>query len=195
MYLVFINQQYPCATPFVLQNLTLVALPTQALTLAEMVDLNVLPVIFNNKIQVDVDDGVTHASTYLLNSSFDFIEMVSPATLMTLHHADIGVKFTAIAPHCIASLVSMYDHFTLTLGRRAHVDTAGWSGGGDDTAKSRNSAEEVDEQHHPEADRWPQHQACATARAASGRADRSSSRAHHARYANPADGRHLVAAL
>ncbi|KAJ7104991.1 hypothetical protein C8R44DRAFT_746229 [Mycena epipterygia] len=113
-YLVFIKRLYPCTTPFVPHNITPVALPTQALTLTEMADLNTLPVIFNNEIQVDVDDGITHASTYLLNSSFDFVEVVSPVTLITLHHADIGVKFTAVAPHCIASLVSMYDHFTLS---------------------------------------------------------------------------------
>ncbi|KAJ7090708.1 hypothetical protein C8R44DRAFT_750935 [Mycena epipterygia] len=72
-YLVFIKRLYPHATPFVPHNITPVVLPTQALTLTEMADLNVLAVIFNNKIQ-----------------------------------------FTAVAPHCIASLVSMYDHFTLS---------------------------------------------------------------------------------
>ncbi|KAJ7127828.1 hypothetical protein C8R44DRAFT_873612 [Mycena epipterygia] len=88
-YLVFIKRLYPHATPFVPHNITPVAPPTQALTLTEMADLNTLPVIFNNEIQVDVDDGITHASTYLLNSSFDFVE------------------FTAVAPHCIASLRSI----------------------------------------------------------------------------------------
>ncbi|KAF8172625.1 hypothetical protein K438DRAFT_1940457 [Mycena galopus ATCC 62051] len=75
-------------------------------------DLNVLPVLVNNNIQVDASDGRAHASTYLLNCSYNFVEIVSPVSLQTLHVADVGVKLIAVHTTSIGDLLSMYDYFT-----------------------------------------------------------------------------------
>ncbi|KAF8194469.1 hypothetical protein K438DRAFT_1761376 [Mycena galopus ATCC 62051] len=74
-------------------------------------DLNVLPVLINNNIQVDASDGRAHANTYLLNCSYNFVEIVSPVSLQTLV-ADVGVKFIAVHTTSISDLVSMYEYFT-----------------------------------------------------------------------------------
>ncbi|KAF8171251.1 hypothetical protein K438DRAFT_1773377 [Mycena galopus ATCC 62051] len=77
-------------------------------------DLNVLPVLVNNNMQVDASDGPAHASMYLLNCSYNFVEIVSPVSLQTLHVADVGVKFIAVHTTSIGDLVSMYGYFTKT---------------------------------------------------------------------------------
>ncbi|KAJ7120807.1 hypothetical protein C8R44DRAFT_736532 [Mycena epipterygia] len=86
--------------------------PASPLTLSSMEDLNALPMYLNNQIQVDENDGIAHVSTYLLNSSYDFVEVVNPVTLATLYHADIGVKFIAVHLTNVAAFVALYDHLS-----------------------------------------------------------------------------------
>ncbi|KAJ7084717.1 hypothetical protein C8R44DRAFT_894147 [Mycena epipterygia] len=111
--LVFLKRAYPRSAPFILHEILVIAVPTQSLTLESMNDLNALPVLFKNDIQVDVEDGITHVSTYLLNSSYDFVEVVNSVTLPTLYHADMGVKFIAVAQTSMSSLVSFYQHLNM----------------------------------------------------------------------------------
>ncbi|KAJ7121199.1 hypothetical protein C8R44DRAFT_736873 [Mycena epipterygia] len=111
--LVFLKRAYPRSAPFIPHEILVIAVPTQSLTLESMNDLNALPVLFKNDIQVDVEDGITHSSTYLLNSSYDFIEVVNSVTLPTLYHADMGVKFIAVAQTSMSSLVSFYQHLNM----------------------------------------------------------------------------------
>jgi hypothetical protein len=48
-----------------------------------MSDLDVLPILMENHTQVNERDGHDHISTYLLNTSFNFVEILSPTTLQT----------------------------------------------------------------------------------------------------------------
>ncbi|KAJ7120386.1 hypothetical protein C8R44DRAFT_737200 [Mycena epipterygia] len=101
------------SAPFIPHEILVIIVPAQSLTLESMNDLNALPVLFKNDIQFNVEDGITHVSTYLLNSSYDFVEVVNSLTLPTLYHADIGVKFIAVAPTSMSSLVSFYQHLNM----------------------------------------------------------------------------------
>ncbi|KAJ7352136.1 hypothetical protein DFH08DRAFT_805416 [Mycena albidolilacea] len=46
-----------------------------------MSDLEVLPILMDNHMQVDEGDSRDHVSMYLLNASFNFVEILSPTTL------------------------------------------------------------------------------------------------------------------
>ncbi|KAJ7106257.1 hypothetical protein C8R44DRAFT_745328 [Mycena epipterygia] len=124
---VFLKRAYPRSAPFIPHEISAVAGPAQSMTLESMKDLNALPVLFNNNIQVNVKDGVTHVSTYLLNSSYDFVEVMNSVTLPTLYHADMGVKFIAVALTSMSSLVSFYHHLNMkqladiAVSHRVHV--------------------------------------------------------------------------
>ncbi|KAJ7325438.1 hypothetical protein DFH08DRAFT_817120 [Mycena albidolilacea] len=48
-----------------------------------MSDLEVLPILMDNHMQVEEGDGRDHVSTYLLNASFNFVEILSATTLRT----------------------------------------------------------------------------------------------------------------
>jgi hypothetical protein len=88
-----------------------------------MMDLDVLPIVMDNHMQVDECDGRDHISTYLLNASFAFVEILSPTTLQTHKAVDFGIKFIAAHADSISLFVSMYDHLTnkqLTSLCRAH---------------------------------------------------------------------------
>ncbi|KAJ7106166.1 hypothetical protein C8R44DRAFT_745255 [Mycena epipterygia] len=61
--LVFLKKAYPRSTPFIQHEISAIAVPAQSLTLESMNDLNALPILFNNDIQVDVEDGVMHTVT------------------------------------------------------------------------------------------------------------------------------------
>ncbi|KAK7038371.1 hypothetical protein R3P38DRAFT_2515926, partial [Favolaschia claudopus] len=112
--LVFLQRKHQRSGVFNV-NKTKVDVPT---TISEKItsigDLNVLPVLLNNDIQVDVKDGVEHVSTYLLNSSYQFVEILTKESLLTLHPADMGVKFIVVHTTNVSALVSLYHGFNNT---------------------------------------------------------------------------------
>ncbi|KAJ7132416.1 hypothetical protein C8R44DRAFT_731093 [Mycena epipterygia] len=63
--------------PFIQHEISAVAGPAQSLTMESMEDLNALPVLFNNDIQVDVEDGVMH---------FIAVTPTSMASLVSFYH-------------------------------------------------------------------------------------------------------------
>ncbi|KAJ7114455.1 hypothetical protein C8R44DRAFT_740594 [Mycena epipterygia] len=110
-YLVFINKLWARPGPFIPHSVVGTMNPGSPLTLSSMEDLNALPMYLDNQILVDEDDGIAHVSTYLLNSSYDFVEVVNPVTLATLYHADIGVKFIAVHLTNVAAFVAWMGAF------------------------------------------------------------------------------------
>lgn len=77
-----------------------------------MTDLEVLPILMDNHMQVDEHDGRDHVSTYLLNTSFSFVEIVSLMTLHTHKAVDFGIKYNAAHADNISLFFSMYDYLT-----------------------------------------------------------------------------------
>ncbi|KAJ7286215.1 hypothetical protein C8J57DRAFT_1708564, partial [Mycena rebaudengoi] len=67
--------------------------------------LNVLPVLLSNRISVDARDGIQYLSTYTLNRDFQFISVLTPAVLATLHPADIGTRHIFCTTSDIANFV------------------------------------------------------------------------------------------
>ncbi|KAF8203459.1 hypothetical protein K438DRAFT_1757780 [Mycena galopus ATCC 62051] len=72
-----------------------------------MEDFGVLPIVVDNTVPLDSRDGVEYLSTYLLNDTYDFLEIVSDVSLRTIHRDDIGTKYIA------AAFVAAYHHITI----------------------------------------------------------------------------------
>ncbi|KAJ7431457.1 hypothetical protein B0H11DRAFT_1941683 [Mycena galericulata] len=80
------------------------------LKLRSLDDLDVLPMTLSNDILVDVDDGTTFISTYKLNRSFDYMGIVTEATVKTLFSADMDTLYLPAFSADVATFVSLYPH-------------------------------------------------------------------------------------
>ncbi|KAJ7838244.1 hypothetical protein B0H14DRAFT_3459667 [Mycena olivaceomarginata] len=90
-HLVFIRRLYPREGHFQPHSVSVEPSGEGAHTLS-MSEVDVLPIVMANQMQVDERDGHSHISTYLLNASFDFVEILSSTTLRTHKAVDFGTK-------------------------------------------------------------------------------------------------------
>ncbi|KAK6977895.1 hypothetical protein R3P38DRAFT_3236571 [Favolaschia claudopus] len=112
--MVFTRRLRPRLGPFPVAAVEPGVAPVSSNTACTLADLNCLPVVFNNAIQSDTQDGRDFISTYLLNCAYNFVEIVSPITLQTLDPSDIGIKFIAVHSTSVASFVAHFPRFTAT---------------------------------------------------------------------------------
>ncbi|KAJ7304701.1 hypothetical protein DFH08DRAFT_825279 [Mycena albidolilacea] len=108
--LVFIRSMHDRPGPFTPQIIVFRPENSLSPTLSSMDDLTVLPVMLNNDIQVGPRDRTDFISTYLLNYSYNFVEIITALTLQSLHRADMGMKFVAVHTTSISGFVPMYQY-------------------------------------------------------------------------------------
>jgi hypothetical protein len=73
-HLVFIRRLYPREGRFQPHSISVEASSEGAQTLS-MSEVDVLPIVMENQMQADEREGHSHVSTYLLNASFNFVEI------------------------------------------------------------------------------------------------------------------------
>ncbi|KAJ7934659.1 hypothetical protein B0H13DRAFT_2305444 [Mycena leptocephala] len=90
--------------------------PTSTLDLLHpnsMEDLGVVPIVVDTSVQLDSRDGRDFMSTYLLNSSYDFVGVISDISLRTIDKDDLGTRYVAAHVSSVATFVTAYHHLTV----------------------------------------------------------------------------------
>ncbi|KAJ7692406.1 hypothetical protein B0H17DRAFT_1133134 [Mycena rosella] len=116
MVLVFKYIQRPgvhIREPLVVEHLIHTHVPTDAVR--NLAEIDVLPITLSNETDVDPDDGQTYTSAYLLNREFDFVDLVTPSNLGTVHHADVGPLLLICHTYNVSAFVGLFGYLGVKL--------------------------------------------------------------------------------
>ncbi|KAF8171419.1 hypothetical protein K438DRAFT_1982126 [Mycena galopus ATCC 62051] len=111
--LAFAHLMYPRKGTFPIYNPNSYITPSEPVQTNSLDKLGVLPILVDNTVQLDSGDSLEHLSTYLLNTSYDFVEVVSNVSLPTIHRDDVGTKYVASHTPSISAFIAAYHHLNV----------------------------------------------------------------------------------
>lgn len=73
---------------------------------------DVLPLLLSNSISVDQQDGVDYLTCYLLNRSYEFVDIATPEVISSIHVDDFGATYKLGHTSNVSEFVRLYAHLS-----------------------------------------------------------------------------------